>query len=29
MLGITKPDLLPEVAPPSGGGGEKFVPPPR
>lgn len=29
MLGETKPDLLPEVAPSSGGGGGKFVPPPR
>ena len=29
MLGITKPDLLPEVAPSGGGGGEKFIPPPR
>jgi hypothetical protein len=29
MLGETKPDLLPEVAPSGGGGGEKFVPPPR
>ena len=28
MLGQTKPDLLPEMAPP-GGGGDKFVPPPR
>ena len=29
MVGETKPDLLPEVAPSGGGGGDKFVPPPR